>query len=125
MKKKLQKIVLITLISLTILSPYVNAGIFDTAQSWLSTGSGGKVSSTIQTTANNKVGELAGILFSIGVLVAIIATVVLGIKFMTASTSDQKAEIKKKAIIVAIGVFVLFASLLIWQVVVGALSSAT
>ena len=125
MKRKIQTVFLSTTIIIIALSPCVHAGIFDTAASWLSVGSQGKVTSGIESTANSTVGDLAGILFAIGVLIAIVATVILGIKFMTASASEQKAEVKKKAIIVAVGVFVLFASLLIWQVVIGALSSAT
>ena len=125
MKKKVLKIMFTLILIFCILTPYVHAGILGDASSWISDGSSSKTFSTAQGKMNKGVTELSGLLFVIGVFVAIVATIVLGIQFMTASSSENKAEIKKKATVVAVGVLVLFASAAIWKFVIEALSSGT
>lgn len=123
--KNIMIVLLIIIVLLVTFAPYVHAGILSDASSFLDKGSNGSTKSKISSTAKGLISNLTGILFALCVLIAIIATSVLGISFITASSSENRAEVKKKAMVVAIGVFVLFASTFIWKVVVDALSSAT
>lgn len=128
MEKKIYRIIsiiLLIIISLAVFTPYVHAGITDDAKAFIDRGQTGTVYDNMSGKIDSKAGELSGLLYVIGTFIAIIATIILGIKYMTASSSENKAAIKKSAIVVGIGVFVLFASVTIWRIVVSSLSQAT
>lgn len=114
-------IILILLLNVGTNCSIANTGVWDTGKQWLSSGDGSKVVQPEKYQSN--ISELAGLLYGIGIAMGVIAVAVLGISFFTASSSDDKANIKKKATIVAIGLFILFASVTIWQIVVNILSS--
>ena len=116
-------LVLLIAILLVTFAPYVQAGILSDAQTWINKGQGAH--SEITPKAKEEVNKISGLLFGIGSLIAIIATIMLGIKYLLVSSSDSKAEVKKKALIVLVGVILLFGSVTIWRVLVDILSSAT
>lgn len=126
MKSRIQKITILTIVIYSFITPYVNAGIVDTGKKWLEAGQQGTVYSSMSPSLINNVSNLSGLLFALGVAVAVIVVAILGIKFMAAgASSDSKANVKQNAIIVAVGIFVLFGALAIWKIVVGVLSAAT
>ena len=63
-------------------------------------------------------GSILGIMQVVGVAVAIIMLIVLAIKYMSAAPND-KAEIKKHAVVYVIGAVVLFASAGILEIIKG------
>ena len=65
--------------------------------------------SSLTTSATDIGGQILSIVQVIGASVAIIILVVLGIKYMSASPNDR-AEIKKHAVVYVVGAVVLFAS---------------
>lgn len=73
---------------------------------------------TITTSLNTALGKVLFVVQMVGMAVAVIMLIVLGIKFITASP-DGKAEIKKSAWIYCVGAAGIFAASLI----VGALKS--
>lgn len=130
MKNRVQKIVILTIIIFNFMLPYANAAnpnmdtdIVGTGESWLDAGKKGGLYSSLG--IETEVSKLAGLLFALGIAVAVIVIAILGIKFMTTAASEQKAEAKKKAIIVAVGMGVLLGALSIWGIIVGILSAAT
>lgn len=126
MKSKIQKIAILTIMIYIFMIPHVNAGIVGTGEDWLNIGKNGTVYTNMNSKLLDSVSDLSGLLFAIGVAVAVIVVAILGIKFMTAgASSDSKANVKQNAIIVAVGIFVLFGSLFIWKIIVGVLSAAT
>lgn len=123
MKKKMQKIAIFTVIIYSFMLPHVNAGIVSTGEEWLAAGKQGNID--LGKNIADKVSDLSGLLFALGIAIAVIVTAILGIQFMLTASSDSKADVKKKAIIVAVGICVLVASVSIWQIIVGVLSSTT
>ena len=82
--------------------------------------------------ANDKISEdnmkvlsntLHNILLVVGIIIAIIVVLVLGIKFIMGSL-EEKAEVKNMIIPYIIGCVVLFGAFTIWQIVVELLQSA-
>lgn len=66
-------------------------------------------SSTLQGCMSTITGSILGIVQTIGMAVAIIMLVVLAIKYISAAPND-KAEIKKHAVVYIVGAIVLFAA---------------
>lgn len=128
MKNKIQKITILAVIIYSLIIPYVNAaeGIVSTGEGWLNLGKKGAVYSGMSTKMLASISDLSGLLFALGVAVTVIVVAILGVKFMLAgASSDSKANIKQKAIIVSVGAGVLFGSFLIWKIIVEVLSSMT
>lgn len=73
-------------------------------------------------TTNTHFEDLAGFVWGIGVGVALIATVVMGMKLMLASTSER-AEYKKEMVPYIIGITIIFGGLTIWRVLIQILES--
>ena len=63
----------------------------------------------VATAAQNVAGTILGVVQVVGVSVAIIMLIVLAIKYMSAAPND-KAEIKKHAVVYVVGAVVLFGS---------------
>lgn len=66
-------------------------------------------SSTLQGSISKITGSILGVVQTIGMAVAVIMLVVLAIKYISAAPND-KAEIKKHAVIYIVGAVVLFAA---------------
>ena len=119
-------IILCNLINTTTVQASDALSIWQDSQEWLDIGADeeGPLSSNLQN-AEQDMSNLAGLFFGIGLGVAVIVLVALGISYFLASTSDAKAEIKQKTIVVIVGLVLLLGSLTIWRVLVGTLSSGT
>ena len=79
--------------------------------------SGAKTDNTIeQKGLQNTIDLIYNILLAIGMVVAVVAGIVLGIQFMTAST-EGKAEVKEKLIPYVVGCVVIFGAFGIWKLV--------
>lgn len=70
------------------------------------------------------INDVAGILAGIGVSLIVIIGVILGIKFMLASTEEQ-AKIKESMIPYAVGALIIFGAAGIWKIVVDILNAST
>ena len=74
----------------------------------------------------NNVKETSDSIFAIvvviGIIVAIIATVIIGMQFVTASV-EEKAQLKEKLIPLIVGVAIIFGALGIWRLVVNVLQN--
>lgn len=87
------------------------------AKSFVNTG---KKENTININENNMVNAssvIYNVFFSIGVVVAVIMSSVLGIKFMIGSV-EEKAQIKESLVPFIIGCVVVFGAFGIWKIVV-------
>lgn len=82
--------------------------------------------------ANNKISEesmkslsttIYNILLVVGIIIAVIVGLILGIKFIMGSL-EEKADVKNMVIPYIIGCVVLFGAFTIWQIVVELLQSA-
>ncbi len=110
--------ILITIVSATFCLPTSHAlgNIFSDGKSFLQHGD--DISETLET------GKLEGtsdyiynILLGIGIMVAVIIGMILGIQFMAAS-AGEKAKVKEALIPYVIGCIVVFGSFTIWKIVV-------
>ena len=68
------------------------------------------------------VGEISSILIAIGIAVAVIVGLILGIQYMITSV-EEKAKIKETIIIYIVGCIATFGAFGIWRVVVSVLKS--
>ena len=100
---KIMNIVVIAMAVLMLANSFVFAGAAD------GYGSITASSSTLQGCMSSITGSILGIVQTIGMAVAIIMLVVLAIKYISAAPND-KAEIKKHAVIYIVGAVVLFAA---------------
>ena len=62
------------------------------------------------------------ILMSLGIIIAVVVGLILGIKFITSGIEEQ-AKVKEMLVPYAIGCIVLFGSVIIWKIVVNVLGS--
>ncbi len=120
--KKFVKIILILIIVISITNisfateGYSISNMITDAQNF--TQSGNSVESMINTTAlKNTSTFIYKTLFSIGLVVAIIVGIILGIQFMIASAED-KAKVKETLIAYVVGCVVLFGAYGIWRTVI-------
>ena len=68
------------------------------------------------------VDQIYFIMLSIGVVLAVVVGIVLGIQFVTTGASGQ-AKVKEKLVVYVVGVFVVFGAFGIWRLVYNALNS--
>ena len=68
--------------------------------------------------------DLSNILFVVGMAIALIVGIILGIKFMLASV-EEKAEIKEALIAYVLGCVVIFGAFGIWKLVVTIMNGVT
>lgn len=120
--KKIVKVILILIIAISITNisfaaeGYSISNMITDAQNF--TQSGNSVESMINTTAlKNTSTFIYKTLFSIGLVVAIIVGIILGIQFMIASAED-KAKVKETLIAYVVGCVVLFGAFGIWRTVI-------
>ncbi len=112
--KNIAMVILMSVILLSILSSSVFALDWDTAAGKINvdrnTGAASSVASISQT--------IIGIVQVIGIAVAIIMLVVLAIKYISSAPND-KAEIKKHAVVYVVGAVILFAASGILEIIKG------
>lgn len=102
--KKTAKILNIVVIALAVLFLVNNfAMAFDGYASITAT------SSTLQGKVTSISGQILGIVQTVGMAVAVIMLIVLAIKYISAAPND-KAEIKKHAVVYIVGAVILFAA---------------
>ena len=65
------------------------------------------------------------IALAIGSFIAIIVGIIVGIKFMTAATADEKAQFKKTLIVYIVGCVVIFGAMGIWRLVIITVNGVT
>ena len=130
MKKNVKKVVLIILLLLSIfllISPKVYgadsiSSIFTKADNFINQ----KDSNTItisEESLQDMSKTLYNVLLIIGIILAVIIGMILGIKFMTGSI-EEKAKVKETLIPYVAGCIVIFGAFTIWKVVVEVLQSA-
>lgn len=101
---------------------YALGDIFSQGKGFLEKGN--DVSETIDTTELKKTSDyIYNTLLAIGIMVAIIVAMILGIQFMVAS-ADEKAKVKEALIPFLVGCIVVFGAFTIWKVVVNMGSDA-
>lgn len=123
MKKIIVFIVLFTIIMLTGCQVKAALGldnIIKQGKEFMNNGSPNKVinEGTVKSTSDN----IYGILLTIGIIVAIIAGIIIGMQFVTGSV-EAKAQIKEKLIPYVIGCVVIFGAFGIWKLVVDLLQN--
>lgn len=95
---------------------YAIEDIMSAGKEFLSAGE--DIGSTInEETLNNVSYSISSILLAIGIVVAVIVAMVLGIQFMIAS-ADEKAKVKEALVPFIIGCIIVFGSFTIWKVIV-------
>lgn len=123
-KSIFRKIVICTmfiiLFSTLFFLPKTNAStigeIFSTGKGFIEAGN--DIDKTIDTTALTDTSDfLYNALLAIGVVVAVIVAMVLGIQFMWAS-AEEKAKVKEAILPFVVGCFVVFGAFTIWKLVV-------
>ena len=110
-------ILIIFFLSISIKPVYADEGVSDIvsgADEFVESGGNTRVD---EVKLKNFSNTMANTLLNIGVAVAVIYSVVLGIKYMIGSM-EEKAEIKESIIPFIIGCIVLFGSFTIWKIAV-------
>ena len=88
------------------------------AEEWLNIGENNPTLNT--NPATTRLQELAGLIWGIGIFIAVAVGMILGIKFML-STPSGKAEVSKLVTPYIVGVAVVVGALTIWRVVINIL----
>ena len=117
-------IALITIILTTFCLPVSHAigNIFSAGQGFLLEGE--TIENTIDTTQlKNTSDYIYNVLLAIGIMVAVIVAMILGIEFMVAS-ADEKAKVKEALLPFIVGCIVVFGAFTIWKIVVNSGFSA-
>lgn len=95
---------------------YALGDIFSQGKSFLEEGN--DVDETINTTALKSTSDyIYNTLLAIGIMVAVVVAMVLGIQFMVAS-ADEKAKVKEALIPFLVGCIAVFGAFTIWKIVV-------
>ena len=108
MTNKLTKIMAVVIITLAVLLVAVTPVFATAGLSWDGIQVDTKTSDTSDTAADIS-GIILGVVQVIGIAVAVIMLIVLAIKYISAAPND-KAEIKKHAVVYVVGAVVLFAA---------------
>lgn len=119
MLKKLNIILIVFVIALTIISPvYATSEIVSGAEDFLQRGkSQGSEYAPDETKFKEAIDTLYGILLGIATVVAVAVGAVIGIKMMTEST-EGKAKVKEALAPFVIGCIVVFGAFTIWKIVI-------
>jgi len=118
--KKVLLMVLLLIILFTIIPIKSNAGIESTLQGaddFLKLGKNNQQQGVNNTKLKDASDRMYNMLFGVGMLISLMATGVLGIKFMLASAED-KATLKEALVPFLVGTFIIFSSYGIWKVAV-------
>lgn len=121
--KNIIVVVLIFILTMSLWNSYAFASdISSDAKSFLEAG-GTTPSSSSKSATQTAIGDIAGLLTGLGIIVAVIVAAILGIKFML-GTVDEKANIKESIIPYVCGCIVIFGALGIWKLIIGVLNNA-
>ena len=97
-------------------SSYALGDLFSEGKEFLKDGN--SISETINTTKLEETSnDIYNTLLAIGVMVAVIVAMVLGIQFMVAS-ADEKAKVKEAILPFVVGCMVVFGAFTIWKIVI-------
>ena len=118
---KIIKIILLISILISSIPTFCSASMLDDAfgdaQGFLSTGTDPTIQNKVNGVQIIKTSkDIYNILVTIGIIIAAIVILVLGIQFMTGSI-EQKAKVKEMLIPFIVGCIVIFGSLTIWRLV--------
>ncbi|MBR6033616.1 MAG: hypothetical protein IKP28_02605 [Clostridia bacterium] len=109
MTKKMAKALSILLVAALMLGIAATPVLASATLEWNSIAITSDTSGNTATAAKNISGQIIGVVQVIGVAVAVIMLIVLAIKYISAAPND-KAEIKKHAVVYVVGAVVLFAA---------------
>ncbi|MBR6033617.1 MAG: hypothetical protein IKP28_02610 [Clostridia bacterium] len=109
MSKKMVKALSILLVAALMLGIAATPVLASVTIPWDNITISSNTSSSTATAASNISGTIIGVVQVIGVAVAVIMLIVLAIKYISAAPND-KAEIKKHAVVYVVGAVVLFAA---------------
>ena len=109
MSKKLIKTLAVLAMALVILAITVTPVFASASLKWDDVTIQGDTSGSTATAAKDITGMILGVVQVIGVAIAVIMLIVLAIKYISAAPND-KAEIKKHAVVYVVGAVVLFAA---------------
>ena len=109
MSKKMVKALSILLVAALMLGIAATPVLASATLEWNSIAITSDTSGNTATAAKNISGQIIGVVQVIGVAVAVIMLIVLAIKYISAAPND-KAEIKKHAVVYVVGAVVLFAA---------------
>ena len=109
MTKRITKMLSVLAIALMVLAMTVTPVFASAELGWDSISIKGDTTSSTATAATNITGAILGVVQVIGVAIAVIMLIVLAIKYISAAPND-KAEIKKHAVVYVVGAVVLFAA---------------
>ena len=118
MTKKVTKILSILLVAVLMLGIATTPVLASASMSWDGITITSNTSSNVVTSTENIAGTILGVVQVIGVAVAVIMLIVLAIKYISAAPND-KAEIKKHAVVYVVGAVVLFAASGILEIIKG------
>lgn len=118
MSKKLTKTLSVLVMALVVLALAVTPVFASADLNWDGINIKSDTSSGTAQAAQNITGTIIGVVQVIGVAVAIIMLIVLAIKYISAAPND-KAEIKKHAVVYVVGAVVLFAAAGILEIIKG------
>lgn len=122
MKNKKIIIISILIIFLILISTQIYAtSILDKGKSFIKEGENSTykdaIPANLTSESKTRFEELSGMVWGIGVGVSLIATVIIGIKYILAST-EQRAELKTAMVPYVIGISVIFGATTIWQMLI-------
>ena len=118
MSKKLTKMLAVVAMALVVLAIAVTPVFASADLNWDGINIKSDTNSGTAKAATNITGTIIGVVQVIGVAVAIIMLIVLAIKYISAAPND-KAEIKKHAVVYVVGAVVLFAAAGILEIIKG------
>ena len=109
MTKKLTKMLAVLAMALIVLAMVVTPVFASASLEWDDVTITGNTSGSTAEAAKSITGIILGVVQVIGVAIAVIMLIVLAIKYISAAPND-KAEIKKHAVVYVVGAVVLFAA---------------
>lgn len=112
--KRTCKIVTAVLIIMTLLS--IATSVFAASNSIITPGDVHPSKTNTSNSVQNIAGQILGVVQVVGVSVAVIMLIVLAIKYISAAPND-KAEIKKHAVVYVVGAVVLFGAAGLLQII--------
>ena len=110
-------ILIVTIMTIGSTNIYATSGIFSGADDFIKDGDGG-TGSTINTGAmQSTIDIIYNTLLIIGIVVAVLVGIILGIQFVTGSV-EQKGKVKESIIPYIAGCIVIFGAFGIWRLVI-------
>lgn len=119
MKKNIKKLIFILIILIALFSintkTYAWSQVFSDAKEFIQAGESSSEGQVTESSVKDLSGYLYNILFSAGVIIAVVVATVLGIQFMTSSAEGQ-AKVKETLLPFIIGCIVVFGGFAFWKI---------